>query len=192
MKNKHDRTNQIHFHINLDINYIVLFHPRGSATLGLFIKPLYSNYPSTPPTTIHTFPHKNQAYNTSKHSHYNIRFQNTWIYDLPRRKAQQTKWACNQCYLNRIDLNSNNPPWFPAAAEYAHVGLHLFEGVRACSALFTVKRMKMNSQIVDPFISLFIHANTGGCFAPTAALLDVTQSTQRCPPTPPIHTHTSS
>lgn len=36
----------------------------------------------------------------------------------------------------------------PAAAEFACVGFHLFQGVKACSALFTVKRMKMNSQIV--------------------------------------------
>ena len=56
--------------------------------------------------------------------------------------------AHDQRNLNRIDLNSNNPPRFPAAADFVCVGLHLFEGVRACSALFTVKRMKMNSQIV--------------------------------------------
>lgn len=63
-------------------------------------------------------------------------------------KQNAKKSAYDQCNLNRIDLNSNNPPRFPAAAEFACVGLHLFEGVRACSALFTVKRMKMNSQIV--------------------------------------------
>lgn len=45
------------------------------------------------------------------------------------------------------DLNSNRPPRFPAA-EFLRVVLYLFEGVKACSALFTVKRMKMRSQIV--------------------------------------------
>ena len=66
---------------------------------------------------------------------------------LNKQNARK-KSAYDQCNLNRIDLNSNNPPRFPTAAEFACIGLHLFEGVRACSALFTVKRMKMNSQIV--------------------------------------------
>lgn len=63
-------------------------------------------------------------------------------------KKRKKETAYKESNLNRIDLNSNKPPRLLAAAEFACVGLYLFEGVRACSALFTVKRMKMNSQIV--------------------------------------------
>ncbi len=107
------------------------------------------------PTTLNT--HTHFTIKTSPTTHANtVTFITSdfriheYLISLAEKLSKQNakKSAYNQCNLNRIDLNSNNPPWFPAAAEFACVGLHLFEGVRACSALFTVKRMKMNSQIV--------------------------------------------
>lgn len=120
-----------------------------------FVPPTVTNQAHTHThVCAYTFFHKNQPYNTSKQSHIHyIRFQNTWIHYWPcnkkKRLNKQNVGGGGSCRRpNRIDLNSNSPSRFLGAAEFACVGLHLFEGVRACSALFTVKRMKMKSQIV--------------------------------------------
>lgn len=133
--------------IVLDMKNIVQFHPWAFAAkwqcFPLLLQPQYTHFTIKNSTTA-------QANTVITTSDFRI---HEYMMCLTE-KAQHTKGkrkkksAYNQCNLNRIDLNSNSPLWFPTAAEFACIGLDLFESVRACSALFTVKRMKMSSQIV--------------------------------------------
>lgn len=68
----------------------------------------------------------------------------------PARRDQQTKHGANKKGKEKnsaynqtgLTLSQTRSLGSPPLAEFACVGLHLFECVRACSALFTVKRMK--------------------------------------------------
>lgn len=91
------------------------------------------------------------------HIHY-IRFRNSWIHyptaphpPHPGEERSTNKTRCkwkkgrkkNSAYNQTgLTLSQTRGLGSPPLAEFACVGLHLFECVRACSALFTVKRMK--------------------------------------------------